>query len=97
MLSEKVFNEGDRVEGSAQVFRTVFGTVTDPKTPYNRVVVDWDDDGVEDTHVQKWDLTRVTAEEERDNAIEEARRLLDRHGLTYTISGKDDEVLATNV
>lgn len=94
--SNNIFRKGDRVESSMEIFQTVFGRVQNPKTGYGRVEVLWDDDRVEDTHVREWDLKRVTPEEERDSAIEEAQRLLDRHGLSYTISGKDDEVLATS-
>ena len=45
----------------------------------------------------EWNLPKVTPEEERASDLEEAQRLLDRHGLNYTITSKDEEVLARNV
>lgn len=96
MSNNNIFTEGDRVEGWAQLGRPVFGTVKDAKTPYGMVVVSWDDDRVEDTHVREWDLTRTTAEEERATAIKHVQGILDGYGLNYAISTKDNEVLATN-
>ncbi|MBC9704863.1 MAG: hypothetical protein H9W81_07785 [Enterococcus sp.] len=96
MSDNNIFREGDRVEGGERVFRPVFGTVQNPKTPYGRVEVLWDDDTIENTNLREWELKRVTAEEERATDIEEACRLLERHGLNYTISDKVDGELAVS-
>lgn len=97
MSDNNKFQKDDRVEATMQVSRTVFGTVACPKTPYGRVEVNWDESAIEDTHMLEWDLMKVTPEEERASDLEEAQRLLDRHGLNYTITSKDEEVLARNV
>lgn len=94
-LTNNTFAKDQRVEAYMSLSQPVFGTVATPKTAYGRVVVEWDNDQIEDTHLREWDLTKVTPEEERATAIEEACLLLERHDLTYSIQTKDGEVLAS--
>lgn len=88
------YSEGDRVEGWVQAWRPAFGKVTTPKTRYGRVEVLWDDMDVEDTHMLPSELSHVKPEEEVKTIAQHVQEMLDNHGLTYTISSKDGEVLA---